>query len=34
MKLLNNLPEDQRTLLAAAIQNGEIDGSNLTPTLG
>lgn len=33
-KLLKNLPEDQRTLLEAAIQNGEIDGSNLTPTLG
>jgi hypothetical protein len=33
-KLLKTLPEDQRALLEAAIQNGEIDSTNLTPTLG
>ncbi|KAI6240981.1 DM13 domain-containing protein [Aphelenchoides fujianensis] len=33
LKLLSILPEEQRTLLAAAIQNGELDGATLAPTL-
>jgi hypothetical protein len=32
--MLSNLPEDQRALLSAAIQNGEIDGASLSPTFG
>ncbi|KAI6235489.1 DM13 domain-containing protein [Aphelenchoides besseyi] len=33
LKLLNTLPEEQRKLLAAAIQNGELDAATLAPTL-
>ncbi|KAI6188081.1 DM13 domain-containing protein [Aphelenchoides besseyi] len=33
LKLLNTLPEEQRKLLTAAIQNGELDAATLAPTL-
>lgn len=33
MKILSELPEEQRSLLEAAIKNGELDSANLSPSL-